>query len=201
VHRGNPDPHSRPFSPGAAKGEAELGSISQLQALVDVADAVPVMVARDCPVRQYLTQSLIRHSHPVIFHEGKNNMIALPEGLTADKNTYPPDAAGFWFTNKDQFPPFATWTPAYVQHRKDIVDKGFLVATPFVAFSASTDEVKTEVANANQTMVQYLQPLWIGISDNVDASFATLDQKLKAAGVEKLRTTFQSQVDAYMKRF
>ncbi len=44
----------------------------------------------------------------------KNGMIALPEGLTADKNTYPPDAAGFWFTNKDQFPPFATWTAAYV---------------------------------------------------------------------------------------
>jgi putative aldouronate transport system substrate-binding protein len=131
----------------------------------------------------------------------KNNMIALPEGLTADKNTYPPDAAGFWFTNKDQFPPFATWTPAYVQHRKDIVGKGFLVPTPMVAFSATTDEVKTEVANANQTMVQYLQPLWIGISDNIDASFATLDQKLKAAGVEKLRQTFQSQVDEYMKRF
>jgi putative aldouronate transport system substrate-binding protein len=88
-----------------------------------------------------------------------------------------------------------------VQHRKDIVEKGFLVPTPFVAFSATTDEVKTEVANANQTMVQYLQPLWIGISDNVDASFATLDQKLKAAGVEKLRTVFQSQVDEYMKRF
>ena len=50
-------------------------------------------------------------------------------------------------------------------------------------------------------MVQYLQPLWIGISDNIDASFATLDQKLKAAGVEKLRQTFQSQVDEYMKRF
>jgi putative aldouronate transport system substrate-binding protein len=130
----------------------------------------------------------------------KNNMIALPDGVTADKNTYPPDAAGFWFTNKDQFPPFATWTPAYVQHRRDIVTKGFLVPTPFVAFSANTDDVKTEVANVNQTMVQYLQPLWIGISDNIDASFATLDRKLKAAGVEKLRQTFQGQVDQYMKR-
>jgi len=33
------------------------------------------------------------------------------------------------FTNKDQFPPYATWTPAYVQHKKDIVAKGFLVQT------------------------------------------------------------------------
>ncbi len=104
----------------------------------------------------------------------KNNMIGLPEGLTADKNTYAPDAAGFWFTDKDQFVPFATWTPAYVQHRKDIVDKGYVASTPFVAFSATTDDVKTEVANAGQTIVQYLQPLWIGATDNVDASFATL---------------------------
>ena len=81
------------------------------------------------------------------------------------------------------------------------MDKGFLVSTPFVAFSATTDEVKTEVANCNQTMVQYLQPLWIGISDNVDASFATLGQKLKAAGVDRLREVFQVQVNEYMKRF
>jgi hypothetical protein len=40
--------------------------------------------------------------------------------------------------------------------------------------------VKTEVANVNQTMVH---------------------QKLKAAGVEKLRTVFQTQVDKFMKRF
>jgi putative aldouronate transport system substrate-binding protein len=131
----------------------------------------------------------------------KNNMIALPEGVTADKNTYPPDAAGFWFTNKDQFPPFATWTSAYVQHRKDIVSKGFLVSTPFVAFSATTDDVKTEVANCNQTMVQYLQPLWIGISDDIDGSFAVLGQKLKAAGIDRLREVFQAQVTDFMKRF
>ncbi len=131
----------------------------------------------------------------------KNGMIDLPEGVTADKNTYPPDAAGFWFTNKDQFPAYATWTPAYVQHRKDIVSKGYLALTPFAAFSAATDEVKTEVANVNQTMVQYFQPLWIGLVPDVDQAFTTLDQKLKAAGVEKLRTVFQGQVDEFMKRF
>jgi putative aldouronate transport system substrate-binding protein len=138
--------------------------------------------------------------------EGKNYILAngkvdLPAGVTADKNTYPPDAAGFWFTNKDQFPPNASWTPAYLQHRKDIVDKGFLVTTPWVAFSANVDDVKTEVANANQTLVQYLQPLWIGLVPDIDQAFATLDTKLKAAGVDKLRQVFQSQVDDYMKRF
>ncbi len=127
--------------------------------------------------------------------------IGLPPGVSADKNTYPPDAAGFWFTNKDQFPPMANWTPAYVQHRSDIKDKGYLVSTPFVSFSPQIDEIKTEVANCNQTMVQYWQPLNIGIVKDVDEAFALLDSKLKAAGVERIRTVLQAQIDEYMKRF
>ena len=65
----------------------------------------------------------------------KDGKIALPEGMSADQNTYPPDAAGFWFTNKDQFPPMADWTPAYEQHKADLVSKGYLVNTPLVGFS------------------------------------------------------------------
>lgn len=131
----------------------------------------------------------------------QNGKIALPPGVTADKNTYPPDAAGFWFTNKDQFPPLANWSPAYAQHRKDIVEKGYLVSTPFVSFPAQIDEIKTEVANCNQTIVQYLQPLQIGIVKNVDEAFALLGSKLKAAGADRIRTVLQAQVNEYMKRF
>jgi putative aldouronate transport system substrate-binding protein len=131
----------------------------------------------------------------------KGGKIDLPTGVTADKNTYPPDAAGFWFTNKDQFPPMANWTPAYVQHRNNIKEKGYLVTTPFVSFAAQIDEIKTEVANCNQTMVQYLQPLQVGIVKDVDDAFDLLDSKLKAAGVERIRQVLQAQVDEYMKRF
>ncbi|HVO40329.1 MAG TPA: ABC transporter substrate-binding protein, partial [Spirochaetia bacterium] len=139
--------------------------------------------------------------------EGKNYVLTsdgkinLPPGVTADKNTYPPDAAGFWFTDKDQFPPLATWTPAYAQHRKDIVDKGYLIVTPFVSFPAQTDEIKTEVANCNQVMVQYWQPLNIGAFSDVDQAIGQLDQKLKAAGVDRIRQVLQAQIDTYMKRF
>jgi putative aldouronate transport system substrate-binding protein len=133
-----------------------------------------------------------------VMRDGK---IGLPPGLSADKNTYPPDAAGFWFTNKDQFPPMANWTPAYVQHRADIKDKGYLVSTPFVSFAAQVDDIKTEVANCNQTIVQYLQPLQIGAVKDVDEAFDLLGSKLKAAGVDRIRTVLQAQVDEYMKRF
>ncbi|HEY5561893.1 MAG TPA: hypothetical protein VIK72_09110 [Clostridiaceae bacterium] len=43
--------------------------------------------------------------------------IGLPAGVTADKNTYPPDTSGFWFTNKDIFKPLATWTDDYIAQR------------------------------------------------------------------------------------
>ena len=139
--------------------------------------------------------------------EGKNYImtsdgkVGLPPGLAADKNTYPPDVSGFWFTNKDLFPPMASWTPAYAQHRKDIVDKHYLVTTPWVSFSPVVDQIKTEVANCNQTIIQYAQPMWIGAVPDVNQALATLDGKLKAAGIDRIREVLQPQVDTYMKRF
>lgn len=135
--------------------------------------------------------------------EGKNYVIkddkvALPEGVTADKNTYPPDAAGFWFTNKDQFPPLAEWTENYVAHRTAVREKGYLVNHPLAAFSANTENVKTEVSTLNQVIVQYYQPINVGMVKDIDAAFKTLEDKLKAAGIEKVRAEFQAQIDAYM---
>jgi putative aldouronate transport system substrate-binding protein len=129
----------------------------------------------------------------------KNNMIDLPAGLAANKNTYPPDAAGFWFTNKDQHLPFATWPEQYVALKKDIKDKGYLVPTIFQTMPFDTTAIKTELATLNQTIVQYEQPLWIGMASDIDAAFASLDQKLKAAGVMKVKDELQKQVDAYVK--
>jgi len=136
--------------------------------------------------------------------EGKNyvikdNKIALPEGLTADKNTYMPDAAGFWFTNKDQHLPSALWTEQYINLRKEIKDKGYLVPSIFLTMPVNTDTIKTELANLNQTIVQYMQPLQIGMARDIDAAFKTLDEKLKAAGVMKVKDELQKQVDVYIK--
>jgi putative aldouronate transport system substrate-binding protein len=135
--------------------------------------------------------------------EGKNYVIkdgkiALPEGVTADKNTYPPDAAGFWFTNKDLFLPLATWDDNYIALRNAIKEKGYLVNHPLAAFSANTESIKTEVANLNQVMIQYFQPINVGMVKDIDAAFKTLDEKLKAAGVDKVRAEFQKQIDAYI---
>jgi putative aldouronate transport system substrate-binding protein len=129
----------------------------------------------------------------------KNNKIDLPAGITADKNTYPPDAAGFWFTNKDQFLPFATWPEQYVALKKDIMAKKYLAPTIFQTMPYVTDSIKTELATLNQLIVQYEQPLWLGMAQDIDGAYKTLDTKLKAAGVVKVKDELQKQVDAYVK--
>jgi hypothetical protein len=61
-----------------------------------------------------------------------------------------------------------------------------------------TQAIKTELATLNQTIVQYEQPLWIVMTDNIDGAFRTLDRKLTAAGVMKVKDELQKQVDAYV---
>jgi len=134
--------------------------------------------------------------------EGKNyivkdNKIALPEGLKADQNTYPSDAAGFWFTNKDQFLPLASWDTKYIALKATLKD--YLIQHPMTTFAAKTDNVKTEITNLNQVLVQYSQPISVGMVENVEAALKTLAEKLTAAGVEKVRTEMQAQVDAHVK--
>jgi putative aldouronate transport system substrate-binding protein len=129
--------------------------------------------------------------------EGKNYVIkdgkvALPPGVAADKNTYPPDAAGFWFTNKDIFKPLATWSPAYVELRKNV--KSMLFNSTFTGYTFSPDKVKTEVANLAQGWTQYANPMYVGAVPNVDQAFTTLSQKLKAAKVDKVLDEARRQV-------
>lgn len=132
-----------------------------------------------------------------VIQDGK---IGLPEGVTADTNTYPPDAAGFWFTNKDEFLPLATWNDTYVALKQQLSEGDWLVNNPLSAFSPQVESIATEVANLNQTVVQYFQPIYIGMVPNVDEAFATLDKQLKAAGVEKVQEELQKQVDAFVGR-
>ncbi len=129
----------------------------------------------------------------------KNNKIDLPTGVTPEKNTYPPDAAGFWFTNKDQFLPLATWPEQYVKLKKEIKDKGYLVPTIFQVMPINTESIKTEIATLNQVMVQYNQPIQVGMAKDIDEAFKVLDEKFKAAGVMKVKEVLQKQVDEYVK--
>jgi len=126
----------------------------------------------------------------------KDGKIGLPEGVTADSNTYPWDAAGFWFTNKNLHLPLATWSDNYIKLYERI--PSLLGEDKLAAFNPNTDSIKTEAANCNQALIQYNNPIVLGAVKDVDAAFKQLDEKLKAAGVEKVKTELQKQIDEYL---
>ncbi|WP_438447920.1 ABC transporter substrate-binding protein [Gorillibacterium sp. sgz5001074] len=134
--------------------------------------------------------------------EGKNYVvtsdgkIGLPNGVTNETNTYPPDAAGFWFVNKDLFKPMATWTDTYIALNNKI--KEYLVPYPYLGFTFNSDTIKTEVANMKNVSTQYAQPIYFGAVKSVDEAFTTLDSKLKAAGIDKVKAEVEKQAAAFL---
>jgi len=133
--------------------------------------------------------------------EGKNwqatadGKVGLPPGVTPEKNTYPPDAAGFWFTNKDIFKPLSTWSADYVALRGKV--KGMLFNSTFTGYAFAADPVKTEVANLTAVWAQYANPLYVGAVPSVDAAFQTLSKQLKAARLDKVHAEIKKQVAAF----
>ncbi len=143
------------------------------------------------PAYDYLVYFGIEGRNYVI----RNDRIALPEGLTTDTNTYPPDTAGFWFTNKVIFKPLASWGPAYEDIRAGLAKT--LVATPYSAFSFVPDRVKTEFVNVMQAWQQYAQPLQIGMVPDVEKAMSTLKGKLAAANIDRVLVEMQKQMKAF----
>lgn len=134
--------------------------------------------------------------------EGKNyaltsdGKIGLPAGVTAEQNTYPPDAAGFWFVNKDLFKPMATWTAAYIKHKAFV--KTALINATLQTFSFDPSNVKTEIANLTAVDNQYINPIVIGAVKNVDQSIALYRAKQKTAGFDKVLAEAKKQVAEFM---
>ncbi|MEK5445274.1 extracellular solute-binding protein [Paenibacillus sp. FSL R7-0331] len=134
--------------------------------------------------------------------DGKNyavtadGKLTLPEGITPETNTYPADAAGFWFVNKDYFKPSVSWTDSYIELNNKIKD---LLAPPtYLGFSFNSEKVKSEIANLKNVSSQYYLPITIGSVKDVDAAFATLNDKLKAAGIEKVKVEVEAQTKAFL---
>lgn len=58
--------------------------------------------------------------------------------------------------------------------------------------------VKNEVANIGNVMLRYAIPLEYGLIKDIDKGQADLIKQLKAAGIDKLQTRLQSQIDAFL---
>ena len=145
------------------------------------------------PSYVYLTYFGIEGEHYVMTADGE---IGLPDGVTPQTNTYPPDAAGFWFVNKDLFKPMEMWTESYSDLREKI--DGYLIPTTYQGFLFNSNNVKTEIANLKNVSKQYAQPVYFGAVDNVDTAFETLAAKLKAAGIDRVKAEVEQQAAVFL---
>lgn len=140
----------------------------------------------------YLVYFGIQGKNYVITDDGK---IGLPSGVTDETNTYPVDAAGFWFTNKSQHLPLATWTEDYINLKMKI--PSMLHANRFNAFSQDLSNIQTETADISLVTQQYMQPLCFGMVDDVDKAMLTLKEKLIIAGIDRVKKVVEKQMAEY----
>jgi putative aldouronate transport system substrate-binding protein len=126
----------------------------------------------------------------------ENEKIRFLNNSVKDKIAYPPDQSGFWFTNKEQFPPHESWSPPFIELQEKI--KKVLAPNIYSSFMPSTDNIKTETENCNQVIIQYFSPIQIGAFDNLDEAFEILEDKLRSSGVERIMAEMQKQTADFL---
>jgi putative aldouronate transport system substrate-binding protein len=176
-----------PADPYTNNGVAVAGSSRNLEKTLELLDLL-----MEDPAYDYLVYFGVEGKNWQATGDGR---IGLPPGVTPEENTYPPDAAGFWFTNKDLFRPLSSWSPAYLALRARV--PGMLYQSTFTGYTFAPDKVKTEVANLSQGWMQYAYPLYVGAVPSVEQSFANLSRKLRAAKIEKVQAEIRSQVSVF----
>ncbi len=129
----------------------------------------------------------------VINAEGK---LALPEGVTAETNTYSGESAGFWFTDSRQHPASASWSDDYIKLLEDT--KQMLYMPTLAAFAINYDDLQAEIAALSNVRTQYLLPLQFGAVKDIDAAFNEFMEKAKAAGWQKVKDSAVKQINEYL---
>ncbi|WEK54714.1 MAG: DUF3502 domain-containing protein [Candidatus Cohnella colombiensis] len=124
--------------------------------------------------------------------------ISIPNGMLSEEDSYPPDAAGFWFTNKSQLLPLASWNDEYAKHKSEIGD--MLIPYVYAAFNFNALNVQRELDQVNQAAIQYLNPILSGMVSNVDEAFKVAESEINKAGFATILKEAQRQTNEYLHR-
>ncbi|MRN55031.1 DUF3502 domain-containing protein [Paenibacillus monticola] len=69
---------------------------------------------------------------------------------------------------------------------------------PYEGFNFDTSSLATELSNLETVKTQYIQPLAVGMTNNIDGDLAKVQKQLKGAGFDAYLTELQKQVDAFV---
>ncbi len=72
---------------------------------------------------------------------------------------------------------------------------GNALASPLMGFNANLDDISLEISNCKTVVKEYLEMLDLGLYDS--KKLAEFNSKLKAAGVDKIITELQRQIDEW----
>lgn len=80
---------------------------------------------------------------------------------------------------------------------EEIAKKGNTGSAYLAGWTPDTTSVETEYAACTNVVQQYWWPLELGLTNDVEGSLAEFQEKMEAAGIDKVLEVFQKQLDEY----
>lgn len=127
------------------------------------------------------------------------DMAEYPEGMNQANSNYM-DWGGRWALWDPQFMrPDALYGPDFWIEEAEFVDSSDKnVMSPLEGFNFDSEPVKTEMAQLQQVFDDAHKMIEVGLAGDAEAAVDRLIADRQAAGLEKVLTEFQSQVDAFL---
>ena len=185
-----------------------LNLVTDVSNLSFTQDALAIAQTSKNPERALMLWDLITNDEQVYraFYygiEGKSYTISREGGreIITPINTTDYYFSNCWASRTNEFhlptagapPDLAAHKASYDAHITDGVG-----AQKFRSFVLDTSSVETEYATLNNVHRQYLWPLELGFVD-VRTGLREYQQRMEAAGIERVREVLQSQLDAYLR--
>ncbi len=131
--------------------------------------------------------------------EGKHFEITSDDKLKAlDIDGFAPEGYCSWGFKSLNFFKQPIGTPSNVDEVNKKLES-ISIENKFLLFTPNLDPIKNENAAVMNVMQQYELPLRYGYTDP-EKGIATLNEKLKAAGIDKVIAELQKQLDEYLKK-
>ncbi|KAI7251769.1 hypothetical protein KC345_g11540 [Hortaea werneckii] len=180
---------------------ADINPDKKKSVAVSTQNGISIHATSKNPERALMVVDLLQNDkelHDLIMY-GISGVHYNPVG--EDKYTNAAQNANFTgFSNWGFNSPLNRDNASFPEEGNALTDKweGEVYHYPLETFVFDNSNVKTEVANVGNVMLQYGIPLEYGTVKDVDAGLAKLQAQVKAAGIDKIIAEVQRQIDEFL---
>lgn len=122
-----------------------------------------------------------------------NGEATYPDGVTAETVTY--HTMDFLYGNRFLTIP---WDGNKAIREEEANNNKTAQISKYMGFSIDTTNVADYITACNNVINQYKPSLEAGSADNLDKEYNAFKEKLQAAGIDKILTEYQTQLDAWL---